>query len=104
MTAYSVIVSPRAREQVLAISQWWRENRDKNPFLFEDELIDGLALIGKSPLVSAVYRVMSQRVVRRVRLSGSRYYIYFEVDDRAEKVNVLAVWHASRGNGPRLFR
>ena len=38
--------------------------------------------------------------VRRVTLSRIRYYLYYRVADDA--LQVLALWHTSRGLGPSL--
>jgi plasmid stabilization system protein ParE len=39
---------------------------------------------------------------RRVYLTRIRYYVYFQIADDEELVEILALWHASRGSGPPL--
>ena len=39
---------------------------------------------------------------RRIYLDRIHYYLYYSVDDRAEIVEVLAFWHASRGSSPEF--
>ncbi len=38
--------------------------------------------------------------VRRVTLSRVRYHVYYRLADDA--IQILAVWHTSRGQGPDL--
>jgi plasmid stabilization system protein ParE len=39
---------------------------------------------------------------RHVLLRRIRYYVYFRVVNDGALVEILAVWHASRGRRPRL--
>lgn len=39
---------------------------------------------------------------RRMLLVGSRYHVYYIVDDANEEVVVLAIWSAIRGRTPSL--
>jgi plasmid stabilization system protein ParE len=89
-----------AREQVRAVSVWWRENRRASPTLFEDELAAALVLLESGPLLARVFDEVRGKVVRRARLPRTRYSLYFTVDD--DLVTVHALWHGSRGSGPPL--
>jgi plasmid stabilization system protein ParE len=40
--------------------------------------------------------------VRRLHLARVRYYIYYRVLSDPDRVEVLAFWHGSRGEGPPL--
>lgn len=91
-----VLTTPRADLQILEIDAWWRENRDKAPDLFEEELELAPALLADSPGIGK--RSPGHRGVRRLLLRSTRNY-YVEEDDR---VLVLAVWGAVRGAGPDL--
>jgi len=78
---------------------WWLANRDKAPNAFYEELdalVDRLAthasFVGQ--------RVSQDLTVRRVFLPRIRYYVYFQVVDDGERVEVLAIWHGSRGDLP----
>jgi hypothetical protein len=37
-----------------------------------------------------------------VLLGRVRYYLYYQVNDASEAVEVLALWHASRSGSPSL--
>jgi hypothetical protein len=40
--------------------------------------------------------------LRRVLLSRVSYHLYYAVDAKSQIVNILALWHTSRGSKPRL--
>ena len=42
------------------------------------------------------------RGLRRLVLHKTRYYVYYRVFDAAREVEVVAVWHTSKGMGPPL--
>lgn len=40
--------------------------------------------------------------VRRLYLGRLQYHLYYVASRESETVEVLALWHASRGRGPEL--
>jgi plasmid stabilization system protein ParE len=100
--SYSVIVAPSARAHAQRIDEWWRENRPKAPDLFARELDAAFVRIAAAPMAVAVYRETKGRAIRRLLMPRTSYHVFFEVNERQEKVHVLAVWHAARGRAPRL--
>jgi plasmid stabilization system protein ParE len=38
--------------------------------------------------------------VRRIHLSRIRYHLYYRVASHGGAVEILALWHTSRGKGP----
>jgi plasmid stabilization system protein ParE len=99
---YSVIVAPRARTHARRIDEWWREHRANVPSLFARELEAAFVRVAAGPMGFAVFRETKGRVIRRLLMPRTSYHVFFEVDQRQQKVHVLAIWHASRGRGPRL--
>jgi len=97
---HRVIVSPRARGQIEAIDRWWRENRLAAPALFRQELAAALDLVAAAPESGTRYRSSPVPRVRRALLRSTRYHVYYVV--RPGTIEVLAVWSAVRGTGPRL--
>jgi plasmid stabilization system protein ParE len=93
-----VVTTPTAEAQIAAIDSWWRAHRTSAPGLFLAELEQGLGLLERMSFAGASYPVSPIAGVRRLLLSESRFHVYYIVADDA--VFVLAVWHASRGNGP----
>ncbi|HEX6094997.1 MAG TPA: type II toxin-antitoxin system RelE/ParE family toxin [Thermoanaerobaculia bacterium] len=94
-------VGPRAGRQIRAAAKWWAENRSAAPALLREELEAAYALIADLPLAGQT--VPHSRIVglRRVLLSRTQYHLYYVVPDDAV-IEVLALWHTSRGVPPPL--
>ena len=96
-----VELSPRAAVEVERARRWWRENRDKAPDALEHDLLDLVARLETiAEQVGAEARNMPG--VRRVLLQRIRYFAYFRIDEAAGRVEIAALWHASRRGQPRL--
>jgi plasmid stabilization system protein ParE len=94
-----VVTTPKADLQILEIDAWWRENRDKAPDLFEEELALALRMIAAAPGVGK--RFPNPRAkVRRVLLRSTRNHVYYV--EYEERVVVVAVWGAVKRAGPDL--
>ena len=93
-----LVVSGAAKAQIEEISVWWAENRQKAPTLFDDELGAALERLASAPWIGAKLRVRS-RSLRRLVLQRSRYHV---VHPAADQVEIVAIWHTSRGKLPRL--
>ncbi len=96
--SYRVVILPSAEAQASAIATWWSEHREEAPGLFTLELSVAGVRLATAPHVGTVWR----KGVRRLLLPRTRYHVYYAVDDGRAVVEVRAVWHASRGRGPRL--
>ena len=70
--------------------------------MFSRELEAAVRLLEISPLIGKPYTEAPVPEVRRLLIGRSRYHVYWEVDAASHAVTVLAVWHARRGQGPRL--
>jgi plasmid stabilization system protein ParE len=92
--------SRRAEREVDRIDERWRAERPSAPTLFVDELASAVSLLRTSPDMGVPNRARRGQLVRRVLLEATRYHIYYVVDD--EGIEVLTVWSALRGRGPRL--
>jgi len=75
---------------------WWRANRPSAPELLSEELDRAFDLILQQPGIGA--RALNTRLpgVRRIHLRPVRYHVLGDV------VEVLGLWHSSRGSGPDL--
>lgn len=99
----SVDFTLQASKQVEEAGRWWRENRDKAPEALHEELDQALQLIALQPDVGAVARNSKLAGVRRILLSRVRYHLYYRlVDTPARSIQVVGLWHASRGEKPQL--
>lgn len=98
---YRVELSPEALEHAKAIRIWWIENRTAAPNLFVDELSAAIRKLGIAPHAGARYGAEDLREMRRILMMRTRYHVYYTVDDEAQLVRIHAIWHTSRGQGPR---
>ena len=95
-------VSKRALRDMSVAAAWWRANRPASPDLFDIELERALGLLETHPFAAQVALDPSMKGVRRIVLQGTRYLLYFRVREEQGVVEVLRLWHASRGARPRL--
>lgn len=98
--ALAIVFERRAIREAEACDEWWRSNRPAAPDLFVNELEAVVAAVALMPTLGG--RAKSARLpgVRRVLLSATRYHVYYRA--RGATLEVLAVWHASRGASPGL--
>jgi plasmid stabilization system protein ParE len=94
----NVRVTRRAQAQIDRAARWWDENRERAPEAFDEDLSKAFSLLSAEPRIGV--RVSNARLegVRRIHLARIRYYLFYRV--RSDAVEVLALWHASRGTGP----
>jgi len=94
-----VLFHPRAAEDAATIETWWRANRTSAPELFVRELEATLALVVSSPTLGALAaREDDFPGVRRVFMRRTRYHLYYRL--AGQTLEVLAIWHTARGEGP----
>ena len=100
--SFKLKIAARADRHIRVAANWWIKNRLYAPTMFGEDLETAFALIEDFP--HAGEPVDHPRIVelRRVLLSRVRYHLYYAVlvDDRV--IEVLALWHTSRGTKPRL--
>ncbi|MBA2689651.1 MAG: type II toxin-antitoxin system RelE/ParE family toxin [Burkholderiales bacterium] len=93
-------VSPRAAAQIEAAAAWWQEHRPFAPGAIHDDIARVLALLSAQPGVGTPARGVKVPGARRLILSRVRYYIYYRVSEGV--LEILAFWHMSRSQEPRL--
>ncbi|MSP60154.1 MAG: type II toxin-antitoxin system RelE/ParE family toxin [Myxococcales bacterium] len=98
MRAYRVEFSPEARDQAESVAAWWNDHRPAGPTLFRDELAGAVGKLETAPSAGTEYKPVPQ--IRRVLMPRSRYHVYDFVDEATAVVQVRAIWHCSRGQGP----
>jgi plasmid stabilization system protein ParE len=59
---------------------------------------ESLALLAEHPGIGAKYEGSRLHGTRRLLLGRIRYFVYYRVE--GETIEVLALWHASRGEQP----
>lgn len=102
MSQYVVVVAPRVRAQLDKILAWWEEHRPEAPALVAAELKEAMGILAMSPTTGRFCPRTRTKGVRRVLLPRSRYHVYYRVLDEEQIIRVLSLWHASRGQAPRL--
>jgi plasmid stabilization system protein ParE len=100
--SYRLRVSRRAGRQIRAAAAWWQDHRDKAPRAFTEDLDDAIRFVAEVPLAGQPVRHSRLASVRRVLLTRTRYQVYYSIDERAGTVEILALWHTSRGESPSL--
>ena len=101
--ALPVNFTRRASTHVAEAGRWWRENRAKAPEALREELDQALQLIASQPDVGAIARNAKLAGVRRILLGRVSYHLYYRLlETPARSIQVVALWHASRGEGPLL--
>jgi plasmid stabilization system protein ParE len=96
----SVKIFRRAARQIQEAASWWIEHRPKAPNAFKEEFERCLTLISQEPRIGAKAANAKLAGVRRVYLERIRYHLYYRV--RPTHIEVLALWHSSRGSEPDL--
>jgi len=93
-------VTRRASEQIQTAARWWLANRPKAHEAFAEDLRGAFDLVARQPAIGA--RAADSRFgsIRRIHLSRIRYYLYYRA--RSARIEVLALWHSSRGEAPDL--
>ena len=93
----------RAAQQVEDAGLWWHEHRAKVPDAIREELERALQLIASHPNMGARARNAKLTGVRRIVLSRVGYHLYYRLlDAPSRSIQILALWHASRAQGPGL--
>ncbi len=93
----------RAATHVDEAGRWWHENRPKAPGALYEELNRALQLVSSQPEAGATARNVRLSGVRRVLLRRVNYQLYYRlVASPSRSIQVVALWHAGRGEGPGL--
>ena len=95
-----VKVSARAASHILKAAEWWSENRPAAPGAVRTDIGEALALLAQQPGIGTAYEGTRTKGVRRLLVGRIRYIIYYRVTP--ETLDVLTVWHVSRGKQPSL--
>ena len=98
--ALELHVSRRAAREIERVVEWWAVNRPAAPGAVRQDVKAALDLLLVQPDIGAIVEQASSPGVRRFYLERIRYWVYYRV--RQNRLEVVSVWHASRGSGPAL--
>ncbi len=96
---YRVVIEPSAQAQARELAKWWKANRRSSRTTVKKSLREVAKELEELPHRYAEY---VDREVRRRRHRGTPYYAFYEVDEEATEVRIVAVWSLMRGDGPPL--
>ena len=91
-----------AARAIIEAAEWWASNRPKAPEAFAEELEGAPQLLAAQPEIGARAQNTRLNGVRRIHLTRIRYYLYYRVSESPPAIEVLALWHASRGSVPQI--
>ena len=99
--ALGIRVTSDARRQIREANDWWVENRAAAPHLVRAELERAFLLISSQPRVGSPALDPGFEQVRRIHLYRIGYHLYYRIAADGA-VQVLGLWHTSRGAFPPL--
>jgi plasmid stabilization system protein ParE len=95
-----VKISARAASHVRQAAEWWAENCPAAPGAIRTDIGNALTLLAGQPGIGAAYEGARTQGVRRLLVGRIRYFICYRAT--RDTLEVLAVWHVSRGKQPSL--
>ena len=98
--ALELFISRRAAREIDRIAEWWAANRPAAPGAVREDLEAVFALLVEQPGIGAEVTEASSPDVRRFYVDRIRYWVYYRVRD--QRLEVVSVWHSSRGTGPAI--
>ncbi len=93
-------VSRRAAVEIERVVKWWAENRPAAPGAVRKDLKAALDILLEQPDIGSRIEEASSPDVRRFHVDRIRYWVYYRVRDN--RLEVVSVWHSSRGSGPAI--
>ena len=95
-----LFITPRAAREIRRAAEWWAANRPAAPGAIRADLKATLDLLREQPAVGIEVEEASSADVRRFYLDRIRYWVYYR--ERQAHLEVLSIWHTSRGSGPSV--
>ena len=95
-----VKISARAASEIRKAAKWWAENRPAAPSAVRKDTGEALVLLAQQPGIGVPCLGAKIKGVRRLLVSRIGYFIYYRVTP--DTLEVLAVWHVSRGKLPAI--
>jgi plasmid stabilization system protein ParE len=93
-------VASHAAQQIRTAAEWWLKSRSKSPNAFAEDLEAAFTLIQELPNAGEAVQHPTILNVRRILLGRVHYHLYYSVSTKESVVEVLALWHTSRGSAP----
>jgi hypothetical protein len=97
-----VEISQLAARHIRELETWWRLNRTAAPNAVREELQRVLRLLTGTPFLGRRATDVELDNVRRIHISRIWHFLYYRVHDDPERIELLALWSDSRGEGPPI--
>lgn len=97
-----VLTTPEADAQAERIDDWWRQNRDKAPALFREELERTFQLLANTADIGLRYRRRGIPGLRRLLMPVTRHHVYYVHHESEDLVFVLGIGGAIKRRSPPL--
>jgi len=91
-----------AARHVREAEEWWRLNRPAAPNAVREELERLIPIIALQPRIGSGAINVKLTGVRRIHMRRISYHLYFHVTGAPEFLEIVALWHSSRGSGPPI--
>jgi hypothetical protein len=95
-------VEPAAEQQIEIADEWWQVNRTAVPMAIREDFQSMAAKLALSPEIGRRATNTKARNVRQVSLKRVGYFIYYRIAGQPARLEILALWHSSRGKGPQI--
>jgi plasmid stabilization system protein ParE len=95
-----LFITRRAARQIDRVAEWWAANRPAAPGAVRNDLAAVFSLLVEQPGIGSEVTEASSPGVRRFHVDRIRYWVYYRV--RGKRLEVVSVWHSSRGFGPAI--
>jgi plasmid stabilization system protein ParE len=98
--ALDLFISRRAAREIDRVAAWWATNRPAAPGAVRQDLEAALSLLVEQPGIGAEVAGQGSADIRRFHIDRIRYWVYYRV--RGQRLEIVSVWHSSRGIGPSI--
>lgn len=95
-----LFITPRAARGIRRAAEWWSVNRLDTPGAVRADLKTTLAILREQPGIGGEVENASSLDVQRFYLDRFKHWVYYRV--RRDELQVLSLWHASRGTDPSV--
>lgn len=86
----------RATSQIATAADWWEANRPAARGAITAAVDAGVELLGDAPHAGSAVTGTRLLGVRRIFLERIDYHLYYRVNGRRRRIDVLAFWHSRR--------
>lgn len=95
-----LFISRRAAREIDRVAGWWATHRPAAPGAVRKDLEAAFALLVEQPGLGGEVTQADSSGIRRFHVDRIRYWVYYRV--RGKRLEVVCVWHSSRGSGPSV--